>query len=81
MEGTEIELSMKLSQAVKTGSLEFQWVEKPQELRQLSPSEDGMILTTKVKLTHPGTHECEILWTRSWDGKDGHPLYSKFPSS
>ncbi|MEC8044303.1 MAG: hypothetical protein VX130_06910, partial [Verrucomicrobiota bacterium] len=70
-EGTEIELSMKLSQAVKTGSLEFQWVEKPQELRQLSPSEDGMILTTKVKLTHPGTYRVRNLVDKvlGWEGR------------
>jgi len=70
-EGTEIELSLKLSQAVKTGSLEFQWVEKPQELRQLMPSEDGMMLTTQVKLTHPGTYRVRNLVDKvlGWEGR------------
>ena len=39
-EGTQVELSMKLSQEVKSGNLVIEWTGKNQELRQLIPEQE-----------------------------------------
>ena len=71
-EGTEIDLSMYLSQPVKSGMLEFQWVEQPQEKRMLNPSEDGTLLVTKILMKNPGTYRVRNLIDQKW-GWEGRP--------
>ena len=42
-EGTVVEISANLSQSVKSGTYEFQWVEKDDEKREIIPSSNGLV--------------------------------------
>ena len=60
-EGTQVELSMKLSQEVKSGNLVIEWTGKNQELRQLIPEQEKNLLQTKIQLIDPGIYRVKNL--------------------
>ena len=70
-EGTVVEISANLSQSVKSGTYEFQWVEKEDEKREIIPSSNGLVLQTYIKLTNPGTYRIKNLLDQSlnWKGR------------
>jgi hypothetical protein len=70
-EGTVVEISANLSQSVKSGSYEFQWVEKEDEKREIIPSSNGLVLQTYIKLRNPGTYRIKNLLDQSlnWKGR------------
>jgi hypothetical protein len=60
-EGTEVELSMKLSQEVKSGNLAIEWTGKKEELRLLIPEQERNLLQTKIQLIDPGIYRVKNL--------------------
>ena len=60
-EGTEVELSMKLSQEVKSGNLAIEWTGKNEELRHLIPEQEKNLLQTKIQLIDPGIYRVKNL--------------------
>ncbi|MEC8355187.1 MAG: hypothetical protein VXZ37_01085 [Verrucomicrobiota bacterium] len=60
-EGTEVELSMKLSQEVKSGNLAIEWTGKNEELRHLIPDQEKNLLQTKIQLIDPGIYRVKKL--------------------
>ena len=60
-EGTEVELSMKLSQEVKSGDLAIEWTGKNEELRHLIPEQEKNLLQTKIQLIDPGIYRVKNL--------------------
>ena len=70
-EGTTVELSLISNQSLKSGNVEFQWLEKPQELRELQPELDTNILNTSIRMTHPGTYRVKNLISEElgWEGR------------
>ena len=60
-EGTQVELSMKLSQEVKSGNLVIEWTGKNKELRQLIPEQEKNLLQTKIQLIDPGIYRVKNL--------------------
>ena len=70
-EGTTVELSMISNQPLKSGRLEFQWLEKPREIRELHPEMENNILHTSIRMTHPGTYRVKNLINEKlgWEGR------------
>lgn len=70
-EGTTVKLSLIANRPLKSGKLEFQWVEKPGELRQLEPDTEKNILPTSIRMTHPGSYRVKNLIDEQlgWEGK------------
>ena len=70
-EGTTVELSMISNQPLKSGRLEFQWLEKPPEIRELHPEMENNILHTSIRMTHPGTYRVKNLINEKlgWEGR------------
>ncbi|MFL2912912.1 MAG: hypothetical protein ACJZ5X_05585 [Opitutales bacterium] len=60
-EGTEVELSLKLSQEVKSGNLAIEWTGKKEELRLLIPEQEKNLLQTKIQLIDPGIYRVKNL--------------------
>ena len=70
-EGSTVELSMISNQPLKSGRLEFQWLEKPREIRELQPEMENNILHTSIRMTHPGTYRVKNLINEKlgWEGR------------
>lgn len=60
-EGTEVELSLKLSQEVKSGNLAIEWTGKKEEIRLLIPEQEKNLLQTKIQLIDPGIYRVKNL--------------------
>ena len=70
-EGTTVDLALITNQPVQSGKLEFQWVEKPKEVRDLKPETEDNILQTSIRMTHPGTYRVRNLIDQKlgWEGR------------
>ena len=74
-EGTQVELSMKLSQEVKSGNLVIEWTGKNQELRQLIPEQEKNLLQTKIQLMDPYLPSKKPDRSQAWMGKSTHFIF------
>ncbi len=70
-EGTTVDLSLMANQPLKSGKLEFKWLEKPEELRDLKPEVDKHVLRTSILMSHPGTYRIKNLIDEEfgWEGR------------
>jgi hypothetical protein len=70
-EGTIINLSLSANQPIRSGRIEFQWLEKAEEVRQLKPDNENNILRTSIRMTHPGTYRIKNLIGNQldWEGR------------
>ena len=70
-EGTTVILSLIANQPLKSGKLEFKWLEKPEEVRSLEPKAEKNILSTSIRMTHPGTYRVKNLMDKQlgWEGR------------
>ena len=71
-EGTIINLSLSANQPIRSGRIEFQWLEKAEEVRQIKPDNENNILRTSIRMTHPGTYRIKNLIGNQW-GWEGRP--------
>jgi hypothetical protein len=70
-EGTNVTLSLIANQPLKSGKLQIQWLEKPEEMRELQPGVEQNIIHTSILMKHPGTYRVKNLIDEKlgWEGR------------
>lgn len=70
-EGSTVQLGLITNKPINSGKVEFQWLEKPVEVRELKPGIQNNMLETSIRMTHPGTYRIKNLIDKQlgWEGR------------